>query len=550
MVAPPGTARWSLQDVVLEAPQGTLFVSALVRDFDGDGAKDAFALVRPPDPSALASLAYYRGRSPGARLQATSTFAPSALSVPSPPGAACTDDARLLGIGRRSVLAEIGVLCSAASGSGPDRWIAVVEAGTEAAVRLALTASDPPGAATLSLDASASDRDGDGRDDVTLVVSLEGGGPPFEPGPRVSGTFAWLDRPAGLSPDVRTAQGSFAALASQASARAARAKDAEDVPPFVAQARSLWRAACVDSGAARLVGVVGTAGVSCSASRPLDDLALAEARAFATMGDGLRAAVLLGLAERSAGAFTPARAAEAEKWLSPVAPPASARSVRAIGAVPSVTTGHEPAWGALAFEPSGKLLVRTRAGVVRVDPEAGDEAAADGVAWQTAVTSPDGSMRWIEAYDPCDGFALRATFASGDDMRDLALPVAPPPGVRCAGARGAPATTVPLAWTGVGLEALVDGVPLLVAADIGKASPMASFVDAPAPPGSALSPDGKTVVLPTHVGLVERSVSRTRLLRGAVLDGTYDEQRDCTVSNDGVHVACVRAGRAWVGAWD
>jgi hypothetical protein len=248
--------------------------------------------------------------------------------------------------------------------------------------------------------------------------------------------------------------------------------------------------------------------------------------------------------------LTAARAAEAEKWLTQAAPVANARAVRAIAAVPAVATGHEPAWGALAFEASGKLLVRTRAGVVRVDPDAGDEASADAIAWRPAVTSPDGATHWIEAYDPCDGFALRSSFASGDDLRDVPLPVAPPPGVRCAGARGAPSWTLPLAWTGGGLEAIVDGVPLLVGADLGRASPLASFLDTPGPAGSPLSPDGKTIVVPTHVGLVERSAARTRLLRGSALSGTFDDQRDCTVSNDGNHVACVRAGRAWVGAWE
>jgi hypothetical protein len=158
-------------------------------------------------------------------------------------------------------------------------------------------------------------------------------------------------------------------------------------------------------------------------------------------------------------------------------------------------------------------------------------------------------MHWIEAYDPCDGFALHATFASGDDMRDVLLPVAPAVGVRCAGSRGAPAATMPIAWTAAGLEAFVEGVPLLVTPDLSHASALSSFLDQPSQPGAPLSPDGKTLVLPTRLGLLEKSSDRTRLLRAAALDGTYAEQRDCTVSNDGTHVACVRAGKAWVGAW-
>jgi hypothetical protein len=107
-----------------------------------------------------------------------------------------------------------------------------------------------------------------------------------------------------------------------------------------------------------------------------------------------------------------------------------------------------------------------------------------------------------------------------------------------------------VAWSAGGLEAIVDGVPVLVAADLGRASLLATFLDRPGARGAPLSPDGKTIAIPTHAGVIERTGTRTRLLRGAGLDGTFDEQRDCTASNDGTHVACVRAGKAWVGAWD
>jgi hypothetical protein len=248
---------------------------------------------------------------------------------------------------------------------------------------------------------------------------------------------------------------------------------------------------------------------------------------------------------------TPARIAEAQAWVTGVAPAKPARILHAIAAIPLEHRGHGPAWGPLAFEPIGRLLVLTRAGVVRIDPDAGDEASADGVSpWQTAVTSPDGAMRWIEAYDACDGVALRATFASGDDMRDVALPVAPPLGDRCIGSRGALALPVPVAWGPGGLEALVEGEPVLVAQDLAHATVLASFLGASGHPGGPRSTDGKTTIVPTSVGLVEQGASHTRLLRAHELDGTYADQHDCAVSDDGTRVACVRAGKAWVGTWE
>jgi hypothetical protein len=135
-------------------------------------------------------------------------------------------------------------------------------------------------------------------------------------------------------------------------------------------------------------------------------------------------------------------------------------------------------------------------------------------------------------------------------MRDVALPVAPSLGDRCSGSRGAPARALAVAWGPGGLEALVEGQPLLVVPEASRASVLAAFPDAPSARGAPRSPDGKVLVVSTSVGLLVRGASRSRLLRAAELDGTWAEQRDCAVSNDGTHVACVRAGKAWVGAWD
>jgi len=135
-------------------------------------------------------------------------------------------------------------------------------------------------------------------------------------------------------------------------------------------------------------------------------------------------------------------------------------------------------------------------------------------------------------------------------MRDVALPVAPSLGDRCSGSRGAPARALAVAWGPGGLEAIVEGQPLLVSPETSRASLLAAFLDSPAVKGAPRSPDGKVLVAPTSVGLLVRNASRARLLRAPELDGTWAEQRDCAVSNDATHVACVRAGKVWVGAWD
>jgi hypothetical protein len=544
VVAPPGLSVWALDGATLSAPDGMVFVLGIVRDFDGDGTKDAFAVVRPPDGNDPGRLVYYRS---GA------TTPPVAFDPP--PGLArdptCTAVDRLEAVGETSLLVELGEQCPMHPSSAPVRWVAVLSAGASPRVRLAATLADPAGAPALSIDADASDRDADGREDIALRVTIEGGGAPLEPGPRVSATLAWLDRPAGLSRDAGATEASFASLASAAS-HAARSKDAPTVPNYVRQVRALWRATCAEGGAPRIVGVVGAGAIGCGAGRALESLGLDAVRAYATMDDPLRAALALDRAERAPATRTPARAAEAQAWVTKLAPLTPARALRAVAAVPLEPKGHEPAWGALAFEPGGKLLVRTAAGVVRVDPDQGDEDAAGGVDWKPAVTSPDASIRWIEAYDPCDGLPLRATFATGggDDVRDVALPVPPSLAGRCAGSRGAPANAVPIAWGPRGLEAIVEGEPVLIAPDLSSASALAGFLDQTSSRGSPRSPDGKTLVVPTESGLLVRGPTRSRLLRARELDGTYPDQRACAVSDDATHVACIRNGKAWVGAWE
>jgi hypothetical protein len=550
LVAPSGLARWTVGDVALEAPEGDTFVSAIVRDFDGDARADAFAVVHAGDSNDPGQLAYFQGK-PGA----PALSAP--VTIPRPEGLAwdvnCTPADRLLAIGPRSVLVEIGASCPGHVPGMPDRWVAVVTIGTSGqgtpvpAPRVVLASElfDPSGAPTLSVDADVDDRDGDGVHDVALRVTLEGGGFGAEPAPRVSAVFAWVDRPAGLSQDLSATQASLATLAAQAGARAARAKEAAGVPAFVAQARELWRAVCADGGAPRVLGVAGIGPVACGASH-------AQVRAYAMLGDPLRAALALDVAERPPATHTPARAAEARRWIAQGADVVLARSLRAIAAVPLSSASREPAWGSLAFEPGGALLVRTRAGLVRVDPEGGDETQASGVAdWRPAVTSPDGALRWTDTYDPCTVPGLHAAFActAGDCSRDVALPVQPPLGGRCVGGRGASVHVLPIAWGPAGIEAIVENEIVWMSPDLAHTSTSPDTLGQPFSLGSPRSPGGGALVVPTGAGILVRGSGRARILRAPELDATYAEQRECVVSNDEAHIACVHAGSAWVGTF-
>jgi len=403
------------------------------------------------------------------------------------------------------------------------------------------------------VDGDASDRDGDGLEDVALRVTLEGGSAPLEPGPRVAATLAWLDRPAGLSRDLGATESSFA-FALRASrgpcqerpgcgpGAGARRTD----PCALARGVRGRRGTAAGRGGGR-----GDGAIRCGSTRALEDAGLAEVRAYVTLGDALRAALALDRAERSPASRTPARAAEGRAWIEQLAPPVLAHAVRAIAAVPQSGKGHEPAWGALAFEAGGALLVRTRAGVVRVDPDAGDETSADGVTvWPAAVSAPDGTLRWnrdvrrLRRGGPPRDVRRRGRHARrrAPDRAIARRALHRLPWGACARARG-----------GVGGGRAGGDHRGPVSADgpeTGQASLLAAPLDSPALRGAPRSPDGKVLVVSTSVGFLMRRGSRARLLRAPELEGSWAEQRDCAVSNDEAHVACVRAGKAWVGVWE
>jgi hypothetical protein len=562
IAAPKGATRWPLDGFDLAAPADRVFTLGLTGDFDGDGVIDAAALVSPTsaDPDAgprAAELVLYRGVKGGLVAAGQTIASPPPLAFP----ATCTAKNRLAQTGKHTLLFETGASCPNDTQLTASRYVAAVVVGADAKTHFRATLLDPPNAPLLSLDVDGADRDGDGLDDVTLRVTIEGGSPPFEPGPRVSATVRWFDRSAGMSRDPGEPEASLRALASIAAVRAPKAKDAPSVPRFVEQVRALHRALCVEGGSPRVVDLLNAPALQCGgASKGLEEAGLAEVRAYAVSGDAQRAIAALDRAQLAPATHTASRTTDAQAWIAQLAPIVPTPSVlRATGAVPQIERGRGPSWGALAFEASGKLLVRTAAGVVRMDPAQGDEAAAEDVTtWRAGVVSPDGAYRWIEAYDACDGVALHATFAptANGDARDVALPIAPPLGAHCTqahdgsdhAARGDPAPTLAVAWGTRGLEAVVAGEPILVSPDLVRATPSQSSLDQPTTLGSPRSPNGRVLVTSTTMGLLVRG-AHSRLFRARELEGGYLDVRDCTVSDDASRVACVRGGRAFVGIW-
>jgi len=533
LAVPPGTARIALGAGSIDAPEGRVFARVLARDLDGDGAPDAIAFVRPaamatPETDALL---LFRGSRPGA----PEVLHAGGEALPDP---SCSPTERIQVVGARSVVAEASVVCAGHHAFSLPRSLTVVSADRSGLrKKVAARVVDPPGAPRLALAVTAPDRDGDGIDDLVVKVSLEPASPRS-----LSLTVSFLDRPAGLSRDADEPEASIRAIAQLATARAGKPKEGPSVTPTVAELHALVRAVCEDGGGPRLV--IEGASIRCGGSAALEEAEVAEIKALAAYGDPLRAAAALARLGRPPASRTPKRIAEAEQLLALAAPEQRA-SVRAIGAAPDVLSG--PAWSPLAFDASGKLLVLGKQGVVRVDPQTGDESEATDVSpWKLPVVSPDGKSRLLEVYDACDGVALRGTFApmGAGDARDFVLPVAPPLAARCS-RKGEPMPVTPIAWGPRGLELLAAGEPVLVptGGSVGELGPR--VVAGPYQLGAPRSPQGKLLALATPRGVLVRG-DKARTFRPRELDGRYGELSACVPSEDGQRVACLKGARVVV----
>lgn len=532
LVVPPGTARLALGKGTISAPEGRVFARVLVRDLDGDGAPDAVAFVRAVQGAPETdSLVLFRG----ARLEAPEVLLAGGEALPDP---SCSPTERLQVAGARSIVAEASVVCAGHHAFSLPRSLTVVSA-DRAGLRKKVAARvlDPPGAPRLALTVTAPDRDGDGIDDLVVKVSLEPATPRS-----LALTVSFLDRPAGLSRDADEPEASIRAIAEIVAARAGKPKEGPSVTPTVGELHALVRAVCEDGGGPRLV--VEGASIRCGGSRALEDAEVAEVKALAAYGDPLRAAAALARLGRPPAARTPKKIAEAEQLLALAAPEQRA-AVRSVGAVPEVPSG--PAWSPLAFDASGKLLVLGKQGVVRVDPQTGEESEAPDVSpWKLPIVSPDGQSRLLEVYDACDGVALRGTFAplGAGDARDVVLPVAPPLAARCS-RKGEPMPVTPVAWGPRGLELVAAGEPVLVPTGVAAGEAGPRLVAGPYQLGAPRSPQGKLLALATSRGVIVRG-DKARTFRPRELEGRYAELSACVPSDDGQRVACLKGGRVVV----
>ncbi|MCC6667929.1 MAG: hypothetical protein IT375_29570 [Polyangiaceae bacterium] len=527
--APARATAWSFDGRELAAPAGRMFERALAADFDGDGAREVVAWTLPAaasPPSASGELWLFPARGAPKKLLDLPGFVPT--------GPSCSHGASLLQTGPKSVTLDVTAQCTTTLlARAPTRSVSVVaplserpELGTW---RVAAPATGEP----FSVDVDSVDRDGDGRDDVRLVVTARpicrapapatGPCPTDKDDKSASAQVIWLDRPAGLSRDATEPAQSLGAAAAAELARSKRKQSAPQVARGVAQLRRLMGVLCAEGASARILEGDGSMLRCAPLAAVVERLLVAEVQALLAEGDATRAMAAL---ERDGWYFGRApekRHAELEKSVLGAVTLVEAKEVPP-AKVEVTPRGAAPRMSPLAFEPSGSLLVQSKAGLRRVT-EAGEVEALDADAGVTA---------WPLGVDVSVVFSCERSdvHLSGNPLEPPSGLLSPRPGA-CAGGK-APSPSIAVLGAKDGRTALlVAGEPL------GLRITRAEAVLRPRVFGSPRSPDGRLLVLPMAAGLWLEGGDKPELWR------TADAQAlaECTVSDGAKSVACV-AGSA------
>lgn len=530
----------TLDGATLAAPQGKVLHAYSRADWNADGKDDVVAWTQDTQ-GAQGALVWYPRQEKGFGPAVTLLVPPATWA----PGDGCRTEAELWRIGLRTAWLKLSVACANA---GPPQsrpqWATVIAPAKQPAVRVEVSIKPGLVGEDLTLNADATDRDGDGVDDVALTVSLAGEPSPLEAvGQPVAAELRWFDRPAGLSRDPHEPEASLRAQAARIS-KVARKKGAlDEVASSARRLRRLHTLLCDEGKRVELKGEE----LSCSSSQALQEADLAELDAALKIPEAARAIAVLSRMERPGAAFDPKRLADArsryEKAFGTVRV-----AVREAPGVPMLGPATTPSWGALTFIADSTLFVRENAGTMSVEAEslAGkpSQTGPSGGPWLVPLAAPAGKWMLEAVVDGCDGAPLRARMHSSEGTTvEVPLPIASEPRSFCGSGRS-PVPVIPLGWTERGLEALIAGSSVRITAEPPKASLTPTSAMGPVASGAARSHDGRWIVVPVGFGLAFAGPNgKGALWTHERLQGASPKLRDCTVADNMTVAACIEGNR-------
>jgi hypothetical protein len=525
IAAPARATEWRIDERLLTAPEGLNFRLALVGGVHGGGDHDVLAwAVGTPEKPVVGELWLYPEQGEPRLVLAAPGFLPT--------GPGCSHGARLAHAGPSTVMLDIKATCSGPLLlRAPERSVSVLAPLRATPLVVGFRLAAPARDERLDVDVRASDRDGDGRDDVEMALRFGTGD-----APDVEARFIWLARAAGLSRDMAEPRASFAEIAKPDGSRPGEGQ--LGIAERAASARRLYASLCAESATPRIFLDDGAALDCGDLSAPFEALTSREidgALARGQVGEALAAL------ERHAW-FPTGSTQSAEqfgkKQLAKVSARLTRRRVIKVVPLEARPRGVEPTphYSPLSFHADGSLLVLTAEGVFRAAPDGRFEYdASDEIdRWPTTVASPSGEQLVGVAF-PCersDVVWLRVA-ADGSPLEPLSTRlVAPRPG-NCGSGAGFVAPSVsPVEWAASEPRAFLGASAL---------GPPASHP----PMGSASSPNGRFSIVATRSGLLVSSEAKATLWTFEN-PAVASQLSDCVVSNNAQAAACLREGRVQV----
>ena len=255
----------------MDAPPSRAFERGLAADFDADQRNEIVAWTVPAGnaPAAPGELWLFPAEGSPKKLFEVPGYVPT--------GPACKHTATLTQTGPRTVTLDVSAKCQTTLlPRAPTRALVVV-APLESRERvIGLRLADAAPGETLRAEVDSSDRDGDGRDDVRVSLTVSAGSE--RP---ATAQLVWLDRAAGASRDTTEPGASLGRLATGELWRSKQKKLAASVRAGVGNLRRLLSTLCAEGGVPRVFEHEGAA-LSCGTL-------LARRGASALRGDSGRA---------------------------------------------------------------------------------------------------------------------------------------------------------------------------------------------------------------------------------------------------------------------
>lgn len=517
VLAPSGSTTWELGGQALRAPPGYVFQQAVRARF---GDVDEAVVWLEADATDAGP------RAPGALFVFPNAGEPRKLAelpgfVPAGPG--CKLSAALARTGPHTVTVDASGECGGAFiARAPSRALLVVAPDAESPEILSLRVAGPAPGETLDLVSTTADRDGDGRDDVTVEARVGTSGVTSLGAP-----FVWLDRAAGRSRDSSEPGRTLLRAAQRESARAKTKKVVDDVLKNVVTLRRLMASVCAEGATPRVLDVDGNPLACGSLAGVVDALATAEVTAELTRGHVLEA---FGALARDGWYFGKASAPvrqKLERQLFDAVTPATA-VVKILDPRPLVV--RSPRLSPLAFDAQGGVLVVTANGIARTQPDgSGSEPLADAGPIRSLDVLAAPGQRFAGVTYSCDRSEVSLVLEGAPALVTSLL--SPRPGA-CGHAPFFATDVPPVLSAGGGkLGVLVGGAPVGTAE---SGPPLA---------GSARSTNGRFVVTPTPYGLLVDGASHTLVNLGTAVQNPLT-LTDCVVNDAGNAVACTHKGQA------